>query len=180
MKAQTRWLVIVSAGILAGLFLLFGVLLLFTLFSCGSRTGSFPSFLRRFESNGQRIYFTGTSKSGEPITAEMPGIQTMPGMHRMTQGMMVCAECHGSDGRGGTVRMMGTFTAPDIRYKTLTSEEEHGQAHEGHPPFTDETLKRAITEGIDPAGEPLAWPMPRWDMSERDLNDLIEFLKTLE
>lgn len=76
--------------------------------------------------------------------------------------------------------MMGTFIAPDIRYKTLTSAEEHGQAHEEHPQYTDETLKQAITQGINPAGEPLGWPMPHWNMSEQDLNDLIDFLKTLE
>jgi mono/diheme cytochrome c family protein len=102
-------------------------------------------------------------------------------MHRMTQGMMTCANCHGPDGRGGAVQMMmGTFIAPDIRYKTLTSEEEHDQGQEEHPPYTEDTLKRAITQGVDPAGELLAWPMPRWDISERDLNDLIDFLKTLE
>jgi hypothetical protein len=38
--------------------------------------------------------------------------------------------------------------------------------------------KRAITEGVDPAGEPLDLTMPRWQMSERDLDDLLEFLKT--
>lgn len=175
MKAQTRWLVIVGAGILVGLFLLFGVILL-ALFNISPLSGPFPSFFRRFESNGQRVYFTATSESGYPITAEMPG------MHRMSAGVLTCANCHGTDGRGGTVRMMmmGTFVAPDIRYKTLTSEEEHSQAHEEHPPYTDETLKLAISEGTDPAGEPLAWPMPRWDLSERDLNDLIDFLKTLE
>jgi cytochrome c oxidase subunit II len=49
-----------------------------------------------------------------------------------------------------------------------------------HPPYTEETLKRAIIQGIDPAGEPLEWPMPRWNMSDEDLNDLIDFLKMLE
>jgi hypothetical protein len=26
----------------------------------------------------------------------------------------------------------------------------------------------------------LAWPMPRWTMSDEDLDDLLEFLKTLD
>jgi hypothetical protein len=53
--------------------------------------------------------------------------------------------------------MMQSFDAPDIRYKTLTSE---GMAHgegEDHPPYTDETIKRTITQGVDPAGNPLKW-----------------------
>ncbi|MER3458327.1 MAG: hypothetical protein C4309_06575 [Chloroflexota bacterium] len=74
--------------------------------------------------------------------------------------------------------MMGSFVAPDIRYKTLTAAEH--AAGEEHPPYTDETIKRAITQGIDPAGEPLNWPMPRWTMTEADLEDLLAFLKTLD
>jgi len=50
----------------------------------------------------------------------------------------------------------------------------------GHESYTDETIKQAITEGVEPDGEPLDWPMPRWSMSDEDLNDLIEFLKTLD
>jgi hypothetical protein len=29
-----------------------------------------------------------------------------------------------------------------------------------HKPYTDETIKRAITEGVEPDGESLDWPMP--------------------
>ncbi len=137
--------------------------------------GPYP--YRRFRSNGEQIYFTATSQRGTPITSDM-------GMGMMGRGMMACVNCHGPDGRGGRVRMMmTTFVAPDIRYKTLTAERmEHGNGdeEEEHPPYTDETIKRAITEGVDPAGNPLDWPMPRWRMSEEDLNDLLEFLKTLE
>jgi cytochrome c oxidase subunit 2 len=43
-----------------------------------------------------------------------------------------------------------------------------------------ETIKRAITEGVEPDGEAMDLTMPRWQMSERDLHDLLEFLKTLD
>jgi len=56
---------------------------------------------------------------------------------------------------------------------------EH-EGEEEHPPYTDETIKRAITQGVDPAGEPLEWPMPRWSMSDEDLEDLLDYLKSLE
>jgi cytochrome c oxidase subunit II len=134
--------------------------------------GRFP--ITGFGSNGERIYFTGTSETGPAVSSEMPG------MHRMPAGRMACADCHGADGRGGTVRMMmSSFDAPDIRYPTLT-EEDHGDAHGEHPPYTDEDIKRAITEGVDPAGEPLEWMMPRWTMTDGQLEDLINFLKTLD
>ena len=101
-------------------------------------------------------------------------------MHSIT-----CANCHGADGKGGRVNMMmWSFETPDITWEHLTSEEhdENGTDEEDHehPPYTEETVKRAITGGVDPAGEPLDEEMPRWNMSEKDLDDLISFLKTLD
>jgi cytochrome c oxidase subunit II len=132
-----------------------------------------------FSSNGERIYFTASSARGAPVTyALSPGF----GGGMMGGGMMgrlACANCHGPDGRGGQVQMgMYSFTAPDIRYTTLTAPMSH-DAGESHPPYTDATIRRAITEGVDPAGEPLKAPMPRWQMSAGDLDDLVAFLKTL-
>lgn len=156
---------------LVGIALLLGGCVMPMLAGTGTRLN------RTYASNGQQIYFTSTSQRGTPITFEMPG-GMMGGMH-MAGGAMACVDCHGPNGRGGRVQMMMTsFTAPDIRYSTLTAGEmTHG---EEHPPYTDETLKRAITQGLDPAGDPLDWPMPRWSMSEADLNDLITYLKTLK
>lgn len=125
--------------------------------------------------NGERIYTTGTSVRGDAITADM-GRGGMMGMMNM-MGEMACERCHGPDGRGGEVQMMmRTFTVPDIRYSSLTGEDPDME----HPPYTDETIKRAITEGLDPAGHELEWPMPRWAMSNQDLDDLIAYLKTLK
>ena len=81
--------------------------------------------------------------------------------------------------------MMSSFDTPDITWHILTEEEEHeedpGQEeHEEHPPYTEETLKRAIVEGVNPAGERLDDEMPRGRMSEQDLDDLVEFMKSLE
>jgi cytochrome c oxidase subunit 2 len=126
--------------------------------------------------NGRQIYFTATSQRGTLITSDM-GIGM--GMGMMRGAMMACADCHGNDGRGGRVQMMmRILDIPDIRYHTLTSTEHGGEM--GHDPFTDADIRRAITQGVEPDGEPLDWPMPRWRMSERDLDDLLEYLKTLE
>lgn len=93
---------------------------------------------------------------------------------------ITCVSCHGPDGRGGEVTMMMLqFDVPDITWDNLTEEEEH-EEHEEHPPYTEETLKRAITQGLDPAGEMLEELMPRWQMSEQDLDDLVDFIKTLK
>ncbi|MFQ6059086.1 MAG: c-type cytochrome [Anaerolineae bacterium] len=170
MRSQTRWGLIIGAGVLVGLVLVTCLALVFGLAGLAIPGRGFPG---QYRSNGEQIYFTATSQRGTPITSDM-------GMGMMGGGA-ACASCHGPDGRGGRVRMMmGTFVAPDIRYGTLTAEEMEHEGEEAHPPYTDETIKRAITQGVDPAGEPLEWPMPRWTMTEEDLDNLLEFLKSLD
>ncbi len=70
--------------------------------------------------------------------------------------------------------MMQTYDVPNITWPELTAQGMD------HSPYTEETLKRAITQGLDPAGNPLEYPMPRWHMSEQDLNDLVSLIKTLK
>ncbi len=145
------------------------------LISCMSPFGWEGSY--NYSSNGEMIYFTAGSSSNEPITYS--GSIRM--MHSIT-----CANCHGPDGKGGKVNMMMSyFDVPDITWDNLTQAEHHEEdsdkdEHEEHPPYTEETLKSAITKGINPAGEPLDEEMPRWRMTESDLSDLVEFIKTLK
>lgn len=128
-----------------------------------------------FESNGERIYYTGASERTGPLP-----FQGGPPWLAMHGGG--CVNCHGVSGSGGVPVMMGTAIPADIRYVALTEGEDgvHGKEadREAHPPYTDELIRRAITQGIDPAGKPLDWTMPRWTMTEEDLNDLIAYLKS--
>lgn len=125
-----------------------------------------------YRSNGERIYYTGVSARTGPIPTA--GGPMWFGMHGGG-----CVACHGVGGRGGVPVMMGSAVPPDIRYEALTAEAHHEDdvAHE-HPPYTDALIKRAITEGLDPAGRPLDWTMPRWRMTPQAQDDLVTFLKT--
>jgi cytochrome c oxidase subunit 2 len=128
----------------------------------------------RFKSPGERVYYTGIGVNGYPIP-----FYGGPMWLRMHGGG--CVSCHGVHGRGGVPVMMGTAIPTDIRYKALTGKEEHvhgGKEEEAH--YTDVLIKRAITQGLDDEGELLDWTMPRWQMTEADLNAIIEYLKTLE
>ena len=118
--------------------------------------------------NGEQIYFTGVNERGEAI--KFNGGPMWLSMHGGS-----CVSCHGIDGRGGLNVMMGTETPSDIRYKALTEGHEEGE----HPPYTDELIRRAVREGLNPAGEVLDPTMPRWSISDEDLDDLIEYLKVL-
>jgi mono/diheme cytochrome c family protein len=169
MNSRIGWVVVIVAAVLVGLALvccvalgLGGYLVL--------RPSTEVSGPQEYVSNGQMIYFTGTNQQGQRIPFDGAP------MWLYTHGGS-CASCHGADGRGGAPVMMGTEIPGDIRYSHLT-EEEHEEG-EAHPPYTDELIKRAITLGLNPAGEPLDQTMPRWRMSDQDLDDLIEYLKTL-
>ena len=169
MSTRLSWLAVVGAAVLAGLVLVFCVALFFGA-SVVTRSSSEVAPSDQYVSNGQLIYFTGRNERGERIPFE--GGPMWLYMHGGS-----CATCHGADGRGGAPVMMGTEIPGDIRYHHLL-EEEHEEGEE-HPPFTDELIKRAIALGLDPAGEPLDQTMPRWRMSDQDLDDLLEFLRTL-
>lgn len=119
-----------------------------------------------FNSNGERIYFTATNESGSPIT--YTGGPTS-GRGMMTGGQLACVSCHGSSGKGGNhnMGMMQVMDAKDIRWSTLAGE------------FDAETFRLAVVNGEDPDGTQLNSDMPRWNISDNDLADLIVFLKTL-
>ena len=126
-----------------------------------------------FASNGERIYYTGISERTGPLR-----FQGGPMWLAMHGGG--CASCHDAEGKGRVPVMIGTKLPSDIRYSALTEKEPHAHgAQEAHSPYTNELIKRAVTQGINSAGKPLDWNMPRWEMAKEDLNDLITFLKTL-
>jgi len=127
----------------------------------------------RYESNGERIYYTGISARTGPVPIQ-------GGPMWLQHGPVGCVACHGVHGRGGIPVMMGTAIPEDIRYGALIQgEHEKGKEEMKHPPYTDALIKRAITKGIDPAGEPLDWTMPRWQFGDEDVADLLAYLKTL-
>lgn len=129
---------------------------------------------RPFKSIGEQIYYIGIGGNRYPIPS-----YGGPMWLRMHGGG--CVSCHGVHGRGGVPVMMGTALPTDIRYKALTGPEKHvheGKEEEHH--YTDNLIKRAITQGFEADGKVMSWTMPRWQMSDPDLNELIQYLKTLE
>ncbi len=119
-----------------------------------------------FRSNGERIYFTATSERGTAITYTSDPASSG---WMMGNGQLACASCHGPNGSGGihTMGMMQTMTAKDIRWSVLQNE------------FDTEKFRLAVTKGQDPDGTQLNTDMPRWNIGNEDLADLIVYLKTL-
>ncbi len=124
------------------------------------------------EKRGKHIYLRGTSPSGQGITALLGKAGT-----EVPASVLRCASCHGHDGRG---KPEGGVVPSNITWEALTK--PYGITHPSgrhHPPYTEQLLKRAITQGIDPAGNELHAAMPRFQMSHQDLTDLITYLKQL-
>ncbi len=152
--------------VVAGSFLTIIFILLLT--ACASRAQPAGTAwgAGAFDSNGERIYFTATSESGSPIT--YTGGPTSRGW-MMMGGQLACVSCHGPSGRGGkhNMGMMQVMDAKDIRWSVLEGE------------FDADKFRLAVVNGEDPDGTQLNSDMPRWNISDEDLADLIGFLKTL-
>jgi len=133
-----------------------------------------PATIGSFSSPGQRIYYTGADAIGPiPRTIAGGGMMGFGGI-----GAVACVDCHGADGRGGRIGMMfGNVVIPDIRYSTLTTARSEGTAT--IPAWTDADIARAIRDGVEPNGQPLESPMPRWGMTDTDMTDVIAYLKEL-
>jgi Cytochrome c. len=129
-------------------------------------------FKTEFDSNGEIIYYTGYNESGQKIP-----ISYGPNWLYVHGGS--CVNCHGVSGKGGVPIMMAYAMPADITYDSLTSEEHEMEGGEEHEAYTDESIKIAIRDGLEPSGEELDLAMPRWHMSDEDLDDIVEYLKVL-
>lgn len=140
-----------------------------------------------FDSLGEQIYLTGRDENGRRIPRS-GGFGGMMGMG----GTGGCVDCHGTDGRGREIRMMmSNIDAPDIRWSVLSEPEEEAEAGEdgheeeaeagehGHEPYDEESLARVLRDGEEPDGEELESVMPRWRVSERQVEALVDYLQEL-
>ena len=121
---------------------------------------------------GKRIYVNGTGQADSPIVATLADERD-----EVPASLLPCVNCHGEDGRG---KAEAGITPPDIRWDTLTKPYQIARASgRTSPPYTERTLIRAITMGIDAAGNKLARTMPRYRLSQGDASDLVAYLKDL-
>ncbi len=120
-----------------------------------------------YSSAGERIWLTGVGVDDRLIRRTAPPIAE----GSLMMGGGGCGSCHAQDGRGGTIRMMmgPAIEAPDVTYSALIKEG-----------FTDATIARAIRDGLHERGEPLDTAMPRWQMSNADVDATIAYLKVLD
>jgi hypothetical protein len=130
---------------------------------------------------GETLYRRGLLPSGEPLRAIREGNATVQGRDA------ACVNCHRRSGLGSTE---GRITIPPIagpylfapRAKSL---EELGiplvdTARILHEPYTDVSLARAIRDGVGANGRPLNYLMPRYQIDDAAMAELIAYLKGMK
>lgn len=150
------------------------VMLTFLLAACQPVAQEYPTpGMGPDPQNGEHIYFTSISGRGDQIS--YTGGPSFGGMMMGTY--LTCAACHGPEGRGGTHQMhMTVMESPDIRYTALSTMPE---MQSSNMPYGLAEFRLAVEEGQHPDGEELKTDMPRWSMSDADVQDLFAFLKSL-
>jgi ABC-type branched-subunit amino acid transport system substrate-binding protein len=123
------------------------------------------------EKRGKAFFLRGESASGQEITALMGEVD-------VPASTLTCAGCHGNRGEG---RTEGGVTAGNMSWSYLTK--PYGHTDEGgrkHAAFSESSFIRAMTTGLDPAGNKLTVAMPTYRMPQEDMANLIAYLKRIE
>src|SRR5688500_8585915 len=137
----------------------------------GAQDASAARPLDAQERRGRAIYLRGESPAGREILAAVGELD-------VPSSTVTCAGCHGARGEGKTE---GGVTAGNLTWGNLLK--PYGHTHptgRKHGPFTESAFIRAVTGGVDPAGNVLLTAMPRYRMSAEDMADLIAYLKRIE
>jgi len=132
-------------------------------------------------SAGESIYRRGVTASGQPLIGSRVDAPSVEGASA------ACINCHRRSGLGS---IEGRIRVPPITGRYLF---ERGTARASqaplpyvesartdHPPHSDESLARAIREGVDLDGRPMNYLMPRYALGDQDLASLVAYLRALD
>jgi hypothetical protein len=130
---------------------------------------------------GQAIYLEGVLGSGAPLAATRAGAEAVTGEQA------ACVNCHRRSGLGS---QEARSSIPPITGQFLFHSQTGGANESQLPyipgarlkrtPYTEDTLARAIREGVDPDGRRLSYLMPRFALDGADMSALIAHLRSLD
>jgi len=113
------------------------------------------------EKLGEKIYDKGVGEDGE--------LDYEAGPSWMNYTEKGCSVCHGENGQGRTVQQGGIKgSAPPITYEAL---QQKG--------YDEDEIRRAIINGTAPGGRNLSHYMPRWNMTNEEVDAIVRYLKKL-
>jgi ABC-type branched-subunit amino acid transport system substrate-binding protein len=122
------------------------------------------------EKRGKQIYLKGEDGTGAEIVAALGEDLELPATS------FTCVNCHGLRGEG---TREGGLQPPPLTWETLTKRQTSPLTRRERAAYTDATLARAISAGLDSAGARLHPGMPRYRLTAAQMSDLIAYLKKL-
>ncbi|HEX8844760.1 MAG TPA: ABC transporter substrate-binding protein [Pyrinomonadaceae bacterium] len=123
------------------------------------------------EKNGKQIYVKGESKGGE-IVALLGTDDPL----ELPAAAFTCANCHGLRGEG---TKEGGLQPPPLNWEALMRPSTSALTRRERAAYTEVTLARAISLGVDPNGARLHPGMPRYVMTPEQMKDLVAYLRKL-
>ncbi|HEX9179664.1 MAG TPA: c-type cytochrome, partial [Burkholderiales bacterium] len=133
---------------------------------------------------GRMIYREGRLPSGEPLRGRRPAGNEVAGRDA------ACVLCHQRSGLGlaeGAIPMppisgpalFGSQALPGHTPRRAPGMEFRDYPFRTRPPYDDAGLARAIRAGVNPDGYAFQYLMPRYELSDADMQSLIAYLRTL-
>ncbi|OJT27592.1 hypothetical protein BO221_00380 [Archangium sp. Cb G35] len=132
------------------------------------------SALSASELRGKALFLRGVMSSGEPVVGRLG-----PEGVELTGSVAACARCHGPRGRGTGE---GGVVAPNIQASRLFAPVSTAAAGSGQwerPAYDGASLTGALRRGVSSSGRVLGPVMPRFELPERELADLLAYLHRL-
>ena len=130
---------------------------------------------------GADIYLSGVLGSGQPISGERKEYESLIGPQA------ACANCHRHSGLGS---QEGRVLIPPVTGRFLfhgpSGDREEIElpyvpgARPDRKPYTDQSLGRALREGVDSEDRTMSTLMPRYALGDQDLAALIAHLRALD
>ncbi|WP_375765775.1 ABC transporter substrate-binding protein [Archangium gephyra] len=123
---------------------------------------------------GKALFLRGVTSSGAPVVGRLG-----PEGVELTGSVAACARCHGPRGKGTGE---GGVVAPNIQASRLfapVSTAAPGSGQWERPAYDDASLAEALRRGVSSGGRALDPVMPRFELPERELADLLAYLHRL-
>jgi hypothetical protein len=130
---------------------------------------------------GAAVYLNGVLGSGQPLVGGRKDAEPLIGEQA------ACTNCHRHSGLGSQEArsIIPPITGQFLFHPRIGSPAEVELpyvpgARPDREPYTDETLARAIREGVDSEGRTMSYLMPRYAIGDADLSALITHLRALD
>lgn len=127
---------------------------------------------------GERFYLHGLSHNDDAVAV------TVQGDLQILSTAMACVNCHRRSGWGSTE---GSLTVPPVLGSVLFNPVTLGNKQMGlrttgpgtRPAYDENSLLKALRDGVDPAGRTLSGTMPRYAVTASDAGALSAYLRSL-